>query len=144
MMKLKLTLLFILPFIGFGQTSNVEIFNAYAIPDYTYTLTDSIDSIVTISVNFKINNLSNADKIYINIGSSLGANDTQALIYEVQLISGKPKLVNMSNNQSKLIYGKKVSLQFLVNENALSTFKYIEVYGLDKSGVLIAKKNIQL
>lgn len=147
-MKIKLLLIFLFPFIGVAQQQSQEkIFNLYAKPVYNYNkvLSDSImikDSTMLINIGFKIEDIQDISKVYINIGSRVGGNETVSISYDVVYSNGTYELSN--NGNTIPIFGRNIYLTYTLLIDNLSEYKYIEVWGKDKLSLLTSKTKIHL
>ncbi len=131
-MKSTLFALFFVPFFTFSQ-SDVSIDHLVIFVDPVTTFTsDSLevpDTTAEIKVFFRIENISNAKDIYINIGSTDGGSQSRSLTYRVVNNNGS-YLLQLGNTFIPVVDGY-ASIPFVINSEQLVQWRYYEVWGTD-------------
>jgi hypothetical protein len=147
-MKLKLLFILLLPIFGFAQQQSTErIIHLYAIPEFNDNaiLSDSIivpDSTMVINVGFKIEDIPDISKVYINIGSKLGGSETVSVVYD--MVNNGSGYELSQNGKTVATYGRNVYLSYEILIDEQENYSYIEIWAMDKTNLLTAKVKTKL
>lgn len=143
-MKIKLLFLLLFPIYGFCQSTSIEVKHLYMMPTFNYITIDSIsnhDTLIDVNIAFKVTNLSDADSVFLNIGTTNGGSQTVSKNYNVSFSQGKYSLIDGTN--SLQFHGENVYLKYVVSVSDLNDYSFIEVWGRDVSGNMTPKVKFQ-
>lgn len=146
-MKRIIQILFILALSlnGRAQNSSIEGMRTNWEPMLKLT-EDSIDvyfdSTIVFTIEFKINEVAQADKVFIHVGNTDGGSQTASLTYDVNLSNGTYYLEQ--GNDSFEIYSGYVTVKIYKTSINVADFIYTEIWVEDNAQNLSAKEKLIL
>jgi len=121
-----------------SQTSDIEVkYLQLSYENNIVTIGDSIaepDTTATLIVSFFVENVADADEIYLKIGSTDGGSDVKNLTYTVSL-SGSDFIISEGGNDITLLNNIEAFISFAVLRSEESNWKFFEVSGKDDNGI---------
>ena len=131
---------------GFAQQPSIEVNNLFANPTFDQGFDRdtviAMDSTVFLEVAFSVDNLADADKIYLSIGSFEG--DSSTFHQEFIVVNSQGIYYLDDGNVQKQFYSSFVSMSFNIYYEALQNYQYYEVWGIDKNGIITPKYKFHL